>query len=106
MSQHQVAGRKLGRTTPHRLALFRNLVTKTVESEHIVTTLCKAKASRPITVRMITLGKRENLHARRQALSFIKKKAVVHKLFETIAPRFSGRSGGYTRIIRLGYRRG
>ena len=103
---HQVAGRKLGRTTPHRLALFRNMVTELLDKEHIVTTLHKAKEIRPLTERMITLGKRENLHARRQALSFIKKKAVVHKLFETIAPRFSGRSGGYTRIIRLGYRRG
>ncbi|MBI4455744.1 MAG: 50S ribosomal protein L17 [Acidobacteria bacterium] len=103
---HQVAGRKLGRTTAHRKALFRNLVTELFDKEHIVTTLYKAKEVRPVAERMITLGKRENLHARRQALSFIKKKAVVQKLFSTIAPRFSDRSGGYTRIIRLGFRKG
>ena len=103
---HQVAGRKLGRTTSHRKALFRNLVTELLDKEHIVTTLFKAKEIRPIAERMITLGKRENLHARRQALAFIKKKGVVHKLFATLAPRFSDRSGGYTRIIRLGFRKG
>ncbi|HEV8130375.1 MAG TPA: 50S ribosomal protein L17 [Acidobacteriota bacterium] len=103
---HQVAGRKLGRTTSHRKALFRNLVTELIDKEHIVTTLYKAKEIRPITEKMITLGKRDTLHARRQALSFIKKKAVVYKLFGDIAPRFSDRSGGYTRIIRLGFRKG
>ena len=103
---HQVAGRKLGRTTSHRKALFRNLVTELIDKEHIVTTLYKAKELRPIAEKMITLGKRENLHARRQALSFVMSKTVVHKLFEKLAPRFSGRSGGYTRIIRLGFRKG
>ncbi len=103
---HQVAGRKLGRTTSHRKALFRNLVTELIDKEHIVTTVYKAKELRPIAERMITLGKRDTLHARRQALAFIKSKAVVHKLFGDIAPRFSDRSGGYTRIIRLGFRKG
>ena len=103
---HQVAGRKLGRTTSHRKALFRNLVTELLDKEHIVTTLYKAKELRPIAEKMITLGKRENLHARRQALAFVRSKTVVHKLFATLAPRFSGRSGGYTRIIRLGFRKG
>ena|SRR2546425_7659001 len=103
---HQVAGRKLGRTTSHRKALFRNLVTELIDKEHIVTTLYKAKEIRPVAEKMITLGKRDSLHARRQALAFIKKKTVVHKLFGDIAPRFSDRSGGYTRIIRLGFRKG
>ncbi|MBI3940583.1 MAG: 50S ribosomal protein L17 [Acidobacteria bacterium] len=103
---HQVAGRKLGRTTSHRKALFRNLVTELLDKEHIVTTLYKAKEIRPIAEKMITLGKRENLHARRQAAAFVRSRAVVHKLFETLAPRFSDRSGGYTRIIRLGFRKG
>lgn len=104
--RHQVAGRKLGRTTSHRKALFRNLVTELFDKEHVVTTLFKAKEIRPIAEKMITLGKRDTLHARRQALAFIKSKDVVFKLFGTIAPRFSDRSGGYTRIIRLGFRKG
>ncbi|HEY2930510.1 MAG TPA: 50S ribosomal protein L17 [Acidobacteriota bacterium] len=103
---HQVAGRKLGRTTSHRKALFRNMVTELFDKEHIVTTLYKAKELRPVAEKMITLGKRDTLHARRQALAFIKSKDVVYKLFDTIAPRFSDRSGGYTRIIRLGFRKG
>jgi large subunit ribosomal protein L17 len=104
--RHRVSGRKLGRKTAHRLMMFRNLVTSLLDKERIRTTLPRAKEIRPIAERMITLGKRENLHARRQALAFIKDPAVVSKLFETLAPRFAQRQGGYTRIIRLGFRDG
>ncbi|MBN2319448.1 MAG: 50S ribosomal protein L17 [Acidobacteria bacterium] len=104
--RHRVAGKKLGRTTAHRMMMFRNMVTSLLDKERIRTTLERAKAVRPIAERMITLGKRETLHARRQALAFVKDPAVVSKLFDTIAPRFSQRPGGYTRIIRLGNRDG
>lgn len=104
--RHRVAGKKLGRTTAHRMMMFRNMVTSLLDKESIRTTLDRAKAVRPIAERMITLGKRETLHARRQALAFVKDPAVVSKLFDTIAPRFSQRPGGYTRIIRLGFRDG
>ncbi len=104
--RHRVAGKKLGRTTAHRMMMFRNMVTSLLDKERIRTTLERAKAVRPIAERMITLGKRETLHARRQALAFVKDPAVVSKLFDTIAPRFSQRPGGYTRIIRLGFRDG
>ena len=83
--RHRVAGKKLGRTTPHRLMMFRNMVTSLLDKERIRTTLDRAKAVRPIAERMITLGKRENLHARRQALAFVKDPAVVSKLFDTFA---------------------
>jgi len=86
--------------------MFRNMVTSLLDKERIQTTLQRAKAVRPIAERMITLGKRESLHARRRALAFIKDPEVVTKLFDTIAPRFSQRPGGYTRIIRLGNREG
>ena len=99
--RHRVAGRKLGRKTEHRLSLFRNLVTDFIDKERIVTTLPKAKEVSPLAERMITLGKDGTLHARRMALAFIKKKEVVKKLFDELAPRFSDRDGGYTRIIRL-----
>jgi large subunit ribosomal protein L17 len=104
--RHRVAGRKLGRTTAHRKAMFRNMVTSFLDKERIRTTLPKAKELRPIAERMITLGKRESLHARRQALAFIKDPGVVTKLFGILAPRFAQRPGGYTRIIRLGSRQG
>lgn len=104
--RHRVGGRKLGRKTPHRISMFRNMVTSLLEHERIRTTLPRAKSIRPLAERMITLGKRETLHARRQALAFIKDPAVVAKLFGTLAPRFADRSGGYTRIIRLGFRDG
>ena len=104
--RHRVAGKKLGRKTPHRLMMFRNMVTSLLEKERISTTLDRAKAVRPIAERIITLGKRESLHARRQALAFIKDPAVVAKLFATLAPRFSNRPGGYTRIIKNGHRAG
>src|SRR3990172_1687224 len=99
--RHRVAGRKLGRKTAHRISMFRNMVTSLLDKERVRTTLPRAKEIRPIAEHMITLGKRETLHARRQALAFIKDPAVVAKLFETLAPRFSQRPGGYTRIIRL-----
>jgi large subunit ribosomal protein L17 len=104
--RHRVAGRKLGRETAHRMAMFRNMVTSLLDKERIRTTLPKAKELRPIAERMITLGKRESLHARRQALAFVKDAGVVTKLFEILAPRFAQRNGGYTRIIRLGFRQG
>ncbi len=104
--RHRVAGKKLGRKTAHRKMMFRNLVTSLLDKERVRTTLPRAKAARPIAERMITLGKRETLHARRQALAFVKDPAVVSKLFSTIAPRFAQRSGGYTRIVRLGFRDG
>jgi large subunit ribosomal protein L17 len=104
--RHRVAGKKLGRKTAHRLMMFRNMVTSLFDKERIRTTLDRAKALRPIAERIITLGKRETLHARRQALAFVKDPAIVSKLFDTIAPRFSQRQGGYTRIIRLGFRDG
>ncbi|MBN1567051.1 MAG: 50S ribosomal protein L17 [Acidobacteria bacterium] len=104
--RHRVAGKKLGRKTAHRVMMFRNMVTSLFDKERIRTTLDRAKAVRPIAERMITLGKRETLHARRQALAFVKDPAIVAKLFDTIAPRFAQRPGGYTRIIRLGFRDG
>ena len=104
--RHRVAGKKLGRKTPHRVMMFRNMVTSLFDKERVRTTLDRAKAVRPIAEKMITLGKRESLHARRQALAYVKDPAVVSKLFDTLAPRFSQRHGGYTRIIRLGFRDG
>jgi large subunit ribosomal protein L17 len=104
--RHRVAGKKLGRKTPHRIMMFRNLVTSLLDKERIRTTLPRAKAVRPIAERMITLGKKESLHARRQALAFVKDPEVVSKLFSTLAPRFAQRNGGYTRIVRLGFRDG
>jgi large subunit ribosomal protein L17 len=104
--RHRVAGKKLGRKTAHRVMMFRNMVTSLLDKERISTTIDRAKAVRPIAEKIITLGKRDTLHSRRQALAFVKDPAVVAKLFSTIAPRFSERNGGYTRIIRLGYRPG
>ena len=104
--RHRKAGRYLGRNTKHRKALFRNLVTAFLEQERIETTLAKAKTIRPIAEKMITLGKRGTLHARRQALAYIRKKEVVSKLFDVIAPRYLDRAGGYCRIIRTRRRHG
>ena len=99
--RHQVAGRKLGRTTSHRIAMFRNMVTSLLEKERIRTTRQKAKEVRRIAERMITLGKRGDLHARRQAFAYIRDKAVVHKLFEDLSRRYAQRPGGYTRVLHL-----
>ena len=104
--RHRVAGKKLGRKTAHRVSMFRNMVTSLFDKEHVRTTLDRAKAVRPIAEKMITLGKRDSLHARRQALAYVKDTEVVAKLFSTLAPRFAQRNGGYTRIIRLGFRDG
>jgi large subunit ribosomal protein L17 len=106
--RHRVAHRKLGRVTPHRKALLRNLATALFEKERIRTTLPKAKELRPYAEKLITLAKREDgrLHARRQAARHIQDPAVVKKLFDTIGARFATRPGGYTRILRLGSRHG
>ncbi len=104
--RHGKSGRKLGRTSSHREAMFRNMVTSLFEHERIVTTEKKAKELRPIAEKMITLAKRGDLHARRQALSYIQSRDVVAKLFDEIQSQFADRQGGYTRIIKTGIRRG
>jgi large subunit ribosomal protein L17 len=104
--RHLKQGRKLGRTTAHRKALLRNLATALLEHERIITTEPKAKELRRIADKLVTLGKRGNLHARRQALQVVQSNAVVQKLFNEVAPRLAERQGGYTRILRLGYRSG
>jgi large subunit ribosomal protein L17 len=104
--RHNKSGRRLGRTTSHRIAMFRNMVTSFFSHERIVTTDAKAKELRPIAEKMITLGKKGDLHAIRQAASYIRDKETVTKLFSTIAPRYKERAGGYTRIIKLGIRPG
>jgi large subunit ribosomal protein L17 len=104
--RHRNAGFKLGRITQHRWALFRNLLVALFRHERIETTEAKAKAVRGLAEHMITLAKRDNLHARRQVLAMVPDTAVVGELFRTIAPRFGDRNGGYTRIIRAGYRAG
>ena len=104
--RHLKTGRKLNRTSAHRKALFRNLVTSLIEHEHVHTTDAKAKELRRIADRMITLGKRGTMHARRQAASYIHGRDVVKKLFDEVAGRFVQRAGGYTRIIKLGHRHG
>ena len=104
--RHKYSGRKLGRTSSHRQAMFRNMVTSLFDHERIVTTVEKAKEARPIAEKMITLAKRGDLHARRQALSYIRSKDVVEKLFTEIKDTFEDRKGGYTRIIKTGVRRG
>ncbi len=104
--RHRVKRYQLRRDTAHRRALLRNLVTSLLEKERIKTTLAKAKAARPLAEKMITLAKRNTLQARRQALAFLMKEAVVQKLFSELGPRFKERPGGYTRIVRLGLRSG
>lgn len=104
--RHNNSGRRLGRTTSHRIAMFRNMVTSLLTHERIITTDAKAKEIRSVAEKMITLGKRGDLHAHRQAASYIREKSVVTKLFSTIAPRYKDRQGGYTRIIKLGQRSG
>ena len=104
--RHRNAGRKLNRDSAHRLAMLRNMVTSLLEHERIVTTLPKAKELRRVAEKMITLGKRGDLHARRQAASYVRSKALVTKLFNDLAPQYADRQGGYTRIIRTGVRPG
>src|SRR5882672_6566804 len=104
--RHKIAGFKLGRTTSHRRSLLRNMATSLIIEERIETTVPKAKALRPIVEKMITLGKRGDLAARRQAHAYLMTSAAVDKLFDTIAPRFGDRDGGYLRIVRIGWRKG
>ena len=104
--RHRNEGRKLSRKTPHRRALLRNLVTSFLDHGRLMTTLPKAKELRPLAEKMITLGKRDNLHARRQVHAYLLKDTVVAKVFNSIAPKFADRKGGYSRIIKLGYRKG
>ncbi len=104
--RHNKAGRRLGRTTSHRVAMFRNMVTSFLNHGRITTTDAKAKELRSIAEKMITLGKRGDLHAIRQAASYIREKSVVTKLFNEIAPTYKDRQGGYTRIVKLGLRPG
>lgn len=104
--RHLKQGRKLGRTTAHRRALLRNLATALLEHERIITTEPKAKELRRVADKLVTLGKRGDLHARRQALQVVRSNVIVRKLFNDIAPRFAERKGGYTRVLRLGYRPG
>ncbi len=104
--RHGISGRKLGRTSSHRKSLFRNLCTSLIEHEQIRTTLPKAKELRPIVEKLVTLGKRGDLHARRQALSVVADKELVNKLFTVIAERYKERNGGYTRVLKNGFRFG
>ncbi len=104
--RHRKAGRKLSRSSSHRLAMFRNLVTSVLEHERVMTTDAKAKEIRRWVDWMITLGKKGDLAARRQALRVIRDKSIVHKLFAELAPRYQSVNGGYSRVIKIGYRRG
>ena len=104
--RHQRAGKKLGRDSAHRRALYANLAGALIEHGRIKTTEAKAKAVKPIAEQMITLGRRGDLHARRQALAFLRSPDVVHKLFSDVGPRFADRPGGYSRIVKIGPRPG
>lgn len=104
--RHRVGGRKLGRTSAHRKAMFDNMAHALLKHEQITTTLPKAKDLRPIVERLITLGKRGGLHARRQALATLQDTAITEKLFSTLAERYKERPGGYCRIIKAGFRYG
>ena len=104
--RHARAGKKLGRDSAHRKALYSNLAGALIEHGRIKTTVTKAKAVKPIAEQMITLGRRGDLHARRQATAFLRSRDVVHKLFADVAPRFKDRPGGYARIIKIGTRAG
>src|SRR5216683_6814337 len=104
--RHNRSGYKLKRDAGSRKALFKGLVTSVIEHERVVTTITKAKAVKPLVEKMITLAKRDTLHTRRQAAAFLETPASVKKLFDTLGARFGQRSGGYTRIVRLGFRKG
>lgn len=104
--RHRVGGYKLKRDVGGRKALLKGLVTSVIEHERVITTVPKAKAVRPLVEKMITLAKRDTLHARRQAAAFLETPAAVKKLFDKLGTRFGPRNGGYTRIVRLGWRRG
>ena len=104
--RHAIKGRKLNRTSSHRRAMFANLAAALIKHEQIKTTLPKAKDLRPIVEKLITLGKRGDLHARRQALAYLYDEEMVRKLFSVIAERYKSRNGGYTRILKAGFRYG
>ena len=104
--RHGKAHRKLGRTTAHRTAMFANMAASLIKHEQIVTTLPKAKELRPFVEKLVTLAKRGDLHARRQAVAELRSLPVVKKLFETIGPRYKDRAGGYTRVLKAGFRYG
>ncbi|CEF39649.1 50S ribosomal protein L17 [Acetobacter senegalensis] len=104
--RHRIAGRKLGVTSSHRAAMFRNMAVALLKHEQITTTLPKAKELRPVVEKLITLGKRGDLHARRQAFAMLRDDVIVKKLFSAIAERYKGRTGGYSRVMRAGMRYG
>lgn len=104
--RHGNSGRKLNKTSSHRRAMFGNMVASLIKHEQITTTLPKAKELKPLMDKLITLGKRGDLHARRQALAFIPEKSAVDKLFSALNQRYAGRSGGYTRVLKAGFRYG
>ncbi|MEO6829352.1 MAG: 50S ribosomal protein L17 [Acidobacteriaceae bacterium] len=104
--RHRKAGYKLGRNTSHRRAMLRNLVTSIILEDRVQTTVTKAKAARPHVEKMITLGKRGDLAARRKALAYLMTREAVSRLFETVAPRYGDREGGYLRIVRSGFQKG
>ncbi len=104
--RHRNSGRKLNRNSTHRRAMFRNMATALLKHEQIKTTLPKAKELRPVVERMITLGKRGSLHSRRQALSYLQDEKIVRKLFDGLAERYENRAGGYTRVLKAGFRYG
>ena len=104
--RHKVAGYKLKRDPSARRALLRNLVTSVIEQERVITSVTKAKAARPIVEKMITLAKRDSLHTRRMAAAYLQTPASVKKLFDKLGARFGQREGGYTRIVKLGWRKG
>ncbi|MDF7673911.1 50S ribosomal protein L17 [Acetobacteraceae bacterium ESL0709] len=104
--RHNLSGRKLNVTSTHRAAMFRNMAVALLKHEQITTTLPKAKELRPVTEKLITLGKRGDLHARRQAYSLLRDEAIVTKLFSTLKDRYGSRNGGYTRVLKAGVRYG
>jgi large subunit ribosomal protein L17 len=104
--RHLKAGRKLGRTTSHRKALMANMATSLIEHKSIVTTTPKAKEARGVVERLVTFAKKGDLASRRQVLKTVRNKALVKELFEEIAPKYKDRNGGYTRIIKIGFRKG
>ena len=101
--KHRLKGKKLNRTSSHRKALFKNMAQAIIKHEQIITTLPKAKTMKPIVDKLITLGKKGDLHARRQAFSKLRDDAMVSKLFDTLATRYADRKGGYTRVLKAGY---
>jgi len=104
--RHQVRKKRFSRTSSHRIAMFRNMVTSLIQEGRITTTLSKAKALRSVAEKMVTLAKRGDLHARRQAASYVRTAEAVRRLFAELGPRFKQRAGGYTRILKLGFRHG